>query len=103
MGKKVKGMTYKGGYDDYCTPPKAIDLVVPFLNGLICWEPACGAGHLAARLIQRDVKVVVSGLPDQDFHNYQPDFHWDCIVTNPPYKTKDQWIARCASFNNIII
>lgn len=31
----------------------------------------------------------------QDFLTYEPDFHYDCIVTNPPYSLKTEFLERC--------
>ena len=34
-----------------------------------------------------------------DFLKDEPDFEFDCIITNPPYSIKDQFIKRCYELN----
>ena len=35
----------------------------------------------------------------QDFYNYEPDQHWDMIISNPPFTNKRKIFERALSFN----
>lgn len=35
----------------------------------------------------------------QDFYTYEPNEHWDCIISNPPFGGKRQIFERALSFN----
>jgi len=92
----------QGAPDDFQTPPEAIEPLLPHLvKSWTIWEPAAGFGWMAQALRDGGHRVVVSDkyyesefshdfldllLPDQDF---------DCIVTNPPYSLKQQFLERC--------
>lgn len=66
------------------------------------WEPACGdddkqpmldmIGYDFGRTV---VGTDIRGYGGQDFLTSEPQGSWDCIITNPPYSIKDDWIARC--------
>lgn len=34
----------------------------------------------------------------QDFYTYEPDEHWDCIISNPPFTGKRKIFERALSF-----
>ena len=34
----------------------------------------------------------------QDFYTYEPDDHWDCIISNPPFTGKRKIFERALSF-----
>lgn len=82
-------------YDRCQTPFYALDPLLPYLaQNLTIWEPAAGDGQIVAKLRLGGFKVVSSDLLyGQNFFNYSPSI-WDCQVTNPPYSTKYQWLAR---------
>jgi len=35
----------------------------------------------------------------KDFYIYEPDEHWDCIISNPPFTNKRKIFERAISFN----
>lgn len=77
------------------TPPKAIDILAPYINpGWLIWECACGKGNLVKRLEELDFTVVGSDA-EIDFIYDKPLPGVDCIITNPPYNVKDKFIYRC--------
>lgn len=62
------------------------------------WEPACGEGQIVRAF--EDAGYSVKGTDVlQGFDFLAPlattDFGFDCIVTNPPYSKKDDWLERC--------
>jgi hypothetical protein len=84
---------------DRCqTPDYAIDPLLPFLRPeWTIWEPACGEGLLVDALYDGGMSDIFSGdlLTGQDFlKGYTPKESWDVIVTNPPYSTKYDFLAR---------
>lgn len=88
------------GYDACQTPAYAIDPMLPFLHpDFVIWEPAAGEHYLVEALYDSGFKteqVIISDiLTDQNFFEYTPDCHWDCLITNPPYSIKFQWLERC--------
>lgn len=86
------------GIDRCYTPAYAIDPLLPYLKKeWTIWEPANGQGHISRVLAAHGFNVVMSEIqndPAQNFFTYQPP-HFDCIVTNPPYSIKAEWLARC--------
>jgi len=82
-------------HDDMQTPPYAITPILPFLNKEnTIWECACGKGNLVKAFRDLGYKVIGTDI-EHDFLKNDLHEHWDCIVTNPPYSLKDEWIARC--------
>jgi hypothetical protein len=90
---------YKPGRLDNCqTPGYAVDPLERFIHkSWMIWEPAKGERYLSSELISRGYQVFESGI-EEDFFEFEPDIHWDVIVTNPPYSLKFPWIERCYEF-----
>lgn len=85
-----------GSPDDFQTPPEALYPLLPFLNkDWTIWECAAGEGNLVRELESRGFEVVGSDiLTGQNFLTWEPE-HFDCIITNPPYKIKQDFLERC--------
>ena len=86
------------GSDHFQTPPWALAPILDYLNPeWKIWEPAAGEGNMVRTLQARGHRVWGTDLESgYDFLRWQPPAHlWDCIVTNPPYSLKDEFIARC--------
>jgi Zn finger protein HypA/HybF involved in hydrogenase expression len=96
--------------DDFQTPPEALDYLLPYLKkDWIIWECASGKGYLAQYLKQKGFKVFISdivdyaynvgdaGIPPEKYIDFLKDEppQFDCIVTNPPYSLKQQFLERC--------
>mgnify|MGYP001206711973 CR=1 FL=1 len=75
-------------------------------RGESCWEPACGAGHLAHGLKDYFGQVFCSDLEPRgafvpcDFLDFEPPApprqlvrNWDWIVTNPPFSRAADFVA----------
>lgn len=85
------------GYDACQTPASAIDPLLPYLNNQwTIWEAASGEGLLVEGFYDSGFKKVEISdiLTGQNFFEYQPEV-WDCLITNPPYSIKYQWLERC--------
>jgi hypothetical protein len=78
------------------TPAYAVDPLLPYLRKeWTIWEPAAGEGHLTRALEAAGHRVIATEIRQgQNFFTYTPD-HFDCIVTNPPYSIKADWLERC--------
>ncbi|MDE2104153.1 MAG: hypothetical protein KGL39_43350 [Patescibacteria group bacterium] len=99
-----------GEPDFYPTPPWAAraggELIATLdpdirVRAIVCWEPACGAGHMAHGLRDYFYRVAVSDAysygdnPIFDFTSDAPVPHrvgW--IVTNPPFGHVETFIRR---------
>jgi len=64
------------------------------------WECACGKGNLSERFRVLNFDVVATDVQGvgtywlRNFLDWHPDA-FDCIITNPPFSLKDEFIARC--------
>lgn len=82
--------------DEYSTPSWVTECVIPYLRNLkdehggrrirTVWEPACGKGAMSAVLGQH-FDVISSDINGGiDFLKQNaPQFHFDAVVTNPPW------------------
>jgi hypothetical protein len=83
--------------DFYPTPKDATNALfgsgaLYYCKDEIVWEPACGNGAMSNVLKNRFKSVINSDINPQmddalkaDFYSYEPEQHFDWIVTNPPY------------------
>jgi len=93
------------GDDLYETPPSAIQalLRVEQLPDVI-WEPACGPGAIVGVLRSAGHKVYATDLVDYGYPDSEgginfltstsPSFAVGAIVTNPPFKIADRFVAH---------
>jgi hypothetical protein len=94
--------------DFFPTPPWATRAIVeqllkidPALASRICWEPACGEGHMSRPLAETFRKVISTDLVDYGFGERR-DFlapskkhpRADWIVTNPPFKLTQDFVLQ---------
>lgn len=95
------GVAYEPqGYDACQTPPYALDPLLPYLDRTFAiWEPAAGDNHLVEAFFDAGFDHVYASdmLTGENFLEYEPDLQWDCIVTNPPYSLKYEFLERCYS------
>jgi len=92
-----QGPMRRGSSDDFQTPPAALWPLLQFLpKNWVIWECAAGTGNLVRELEHQGYKVLFSDiLTGQDFLKWQPQEEWDCIITNPPYALKQEFLERC--------
>lgn len=89
--KKLK-IQMSGRSDEFGTPKIAINCLLPYLNkGDIIWECAWGGGSLAQHFKEEGFKVV--GKSSDNF--FKTNKECDCIITNPPYSKKYEFLKRC--------
>jgi len=88
----------QGRPDDFQIPPIALNPLYPYLKpDWTIWEPSQGKGNLT-KALSSTYKVIGSDiLTEQDFLTWMPDQEFDCIITNPPFSLKQQFLSRCYS------
>ena len=86
----------QGGRHDFQTPPEALAPLFPYLPAKwTIWECAAGKGNLTKELEAKGYKVISTDInTGKDFLKYEPTQHYDCIITNPPYDIKDDFLER---------
>jgi hypothetical protein len=105
MAQRVEA---KDSLDNFPTPPWATRALLehviadagPFRK-MTCWEPACGAGHMARPLKEYFGKVKASDIYAYG-HGTASDFlagpieaaSVDWIITNPPFRLAEDFIQR---------
>lgn len=82
--------------NDFQTPPKALYPLLPYIKKeWTIWECACGQGNLCKRFEKLGYEVIGTDIIyGFDFLIDKP-IQWDCIITNPPYSLKQQFLERC--------
>lgn len=94
--------TERQQHDYYCTPPKAVEMLIgqleEFSNPIL--EPCCGGGHIVEVLRKSGLSVTANDLYDYGFECSHLDFlteirewHGD-IITNPPYKQAQEFVEH---------
>ncbi|MGY4461519.1 SAM-dependent methyltransferase [Bradyrhizobium sp. LB13.1] len=105
MAQRVEA---KDSLDNFPTPPWATRALLehviadagPFRR-LTCWEPACGAGHMARPLKEYFGKVKASDIYGYG-HGTVADFlaapieaaSVDWVITNPPFRLAEDFVQR---------
>lgn len=96
MNKKLK-IQMNGRSDEFGTPKIAIECLLPYLKrDWVLWECAWGKGSLAKHFEWVGFEVI--GEPYKDFLNRDLGLNkegFNCIVTNPPYSLKEEFLERC--------
>jgi hypothetical protein len=88
----------KAKLDSFATPAYAVRPLLPFIPpSWTVWEPtdSGGSGKITELLAESGNDVIATGKERLDFLTDEPDFDFDCVVTNPPYSLKDAFIKRC--------
>jgi len=84
-------MQNRGHSNEMQTPPEAILPLLPFIDkNWVVWECAPGRGSMVRALRTWDIDVIAE---DTNFLLWEPK-RYDCIITNPPYSIKDQFLKR---------
>lgn len=95
MAKKGLAVQNNVGVDDFYTPAPAINPLLPYLpKEWLIWECAAGSGNLSAAFETNGYKTISTDiLQGIDFRMFEPE-KYDCIITNPPYSLKDEFLER---------
>lgn len=86
----------KNYQNDFQTPAEAIKPLIPYIpKNFVIWECAAGKGNLVKAFENEGYKVIATDiLTGQNFLLYEPEEHYDIIVTNPPYSLKNEFLER---------
>lgn len=84
-----------GTYDECGTPDYAIEAITPYLPPRL-WETAPGEELMVRALRRRGFDVVYGPWDFFKVTGLMPDV--DCLITNPPYSIKYEWIRHTLSF-----
>ncbi len=83
--------------DDVYTPFYAVEPLLKYIpKDKIIWCPCDGVHSAYVKLFtENGYKVIRSSIQEgQDFLLYEPDIHYDIIITNPPFSKKDKMLKR---------
>jgi len=87
------------------TPEYAVDIIIPYLKkDMVIWSPFSKNEHKFADYLRgKGFKVINTHFnPEtkegEDFLIYTPDFSFDIILDNPPFKNKTKYVERAFSF-----
>lgn len=83
------------------TTKYAVDIMLPYLKKeWVIWAPFSKNEHnFADYLRTKGFKVINTHIETgQDFLTYEPDFYFDIILDNPPFKNKSKFVERTMSF-----
>ncbi|GHV57479.1 hypothetical protein AGMMS49579_23390 [Spirochaetia bacterium] len=92
--------------DEYFTPVNVVTVLQKHLVGLrkpstSIWEPCDpnGESNISQVFSQAGYRVISTGLPKHDFLQLtNPPKGVNCIITNPPYSQKDDFLEKCFTF-----
>lgn len=95
-------LTGRRASDFYPTPPEVTVALLKFLRLPIqsnIWEPACGDGHMVRVMEAAGYQVI--GTDIQKGVDFLKTSLMDCdwIITNPPFRTAEEFIRKCAEHN----
>lgn len=83
------------------TPKYAVDIILPYISkSSIIWAPFSKDYHNFADYLRMKGYKVINTHYDpvtkegHDFLSYTPDFHYDIILDNPPFKNKTKYVKK---------
>jgi len=88
----------KEKFDSFYTPEYAVKPLLKYIKKRwVIWEPTDtnGKSAIAKALEKNGNKVISTSIKKFNFLKDEPDFNFDCIITNPPYTLKDEFIKKC--------
>ncbi len=94
----------KGKNDEMYTPNYAVQPLLEYIKeGWVVWCPFDTEHSEFVKEIGKTNKVILSHIESgQDFYIYEPDEHWDVLISNPPFTNKRGIFERALSFNKPI-
>lgn len=97
-----KDILYSKGTNDECyTLPYAVKPILKYIpKDAVVWCPFDTKDSEFVKQISKTNKVIHSHISEgKDFYTYEPDEHWDIIISNPPFTNKRKIFERALSFN----
>ena len=84
------------GSDMFKTPEYAITPLIKYLNpNWHIWECACGSGNIVDFLLKNKFIVIGTDISTGIDFLQTDKVIGDCIITNPPYSLKNQFLKKC--------
>ena len=82
--------------DEYLTPEYAIKPLLPYIpKDRIIWEPTGVDSPITHFFRKHGYEVIETHIETGfNFLEDEPDFHFDVIVTNPPYSKKTEFLKK---------
>ena len=88
------------------TPKNAVDLILEYIpKDKVVWSPFSKDEHNFANYLRglgytvRNTHYNPKTGEGDDFLTYEPDFDFDIILDNPPFKGKTKYVEKAMSFN----
>lgn len=99
MGLNIGYLTAKTNKDsdEVFTPKYAVEPIMKYIDkNQVIWCPFDQANSEFVRIFKRNgYKVIYSHIDDgKNFFTYEPEEHYDVIVSNPPFSQKDFILKR---------
>ena len=94
-------LMYSDGNNDECyTPNYGVTPILEYIpKNAVVWCPFDTERSEFVKQISQKNSVVHSHMSlGQDFFTYEP-FHWDVMISNPPFTNKRKFFERALSFN----
>ena len=91
----------KGANDECLTLDYAVRPIIKYIpENSVVWCPFdTEESEFVKQIRENGNKVIYSHISEgKDFFSYEPDEHWDCIVSNPPFTNKRKIFERALSF-----
>lgn len=98
---KSNEILYSKGKNDECyTPDYGVKPILKYIpEGKVVWCPFDTDNSQFVKLISKTNKVIASHINEgKDFLTYEPEEHWDIIISNPPFTDKRKIFERALSF-----
>lgn len=92
----------KGNNDECLTPDYGVAPIIKYIpQNAVVWCPFDKPDSEFVKQIRANGNKVIATHIDngQDFYTYEPEEHWDCICSNPPFTNKRKIFERALSFN----
>lgn len=89
---------YSAGSNDECmTLDYAVEPIIKYIpKDWVIWCPFDTEDSEFVKQIRANGnKVIYSHISEgKDFYTYEPDEHWDCIISNPPYSLAKEFVEK---------
>ncbi len=99
--KATHGAGNYDGSDEKYTPPHAVVPILEFIpaNAVIWCPMDTDDSEFVKQIRAKGNRAIVSHIDNsEDFFHYEPDEHWDMIISNPPFQDKGKFFKRAISF-----
>ena len=100
---KSNDILYSNGKNDECfTPDYGVVPILEYIpKSWTIWCPCDTEDSNFVKLIRKNGNKVISSHinEDKNFFDYEPQEHWDCIITNTPFTNKRAYFERALDLN----